>query len=226
MRLPAVPSIGDLVLFILSAVLIGPGCASLGLVSPVPHTLTVHLVVDGRAMTSEAADADGLVLQLHQRGDRAWVEVRNDGDRTRVIEQVAFEHRFPDGGPVSKVPRPKSTGPVPASEDAGQATPDLGPGTLDLGQRTWDVVIHGPRAFVRGAKAGYSTTIDTPEAFAEAFSGGARFWYTPHYALAPGVAVQGPAIIEQRESTVVVGPKASASLDAQFNLIMLLEGKS
>ncbi|MEQ1807545.1 MAG: hydantoinase/oxoprolinase family protein, partial [Burkholderiaceae bacterium] len=46
-----------------------------------------------------------------------------------------------------------------------------------------------------------------------------------HYALAPGVTVQGPAIVEQRESTVVVGPRASASLDAEFNLIMQLEAK-
>ena len=37
------------------------------------------------------------------------------------------------------------------------------------------------------------------------------------------VTVQGPAIIEQRESTVVVGPAASASLDPRFNLIMLLD---
>jgi len=43
-----------------------------------------------------------------------------------------------------------------------------------------------------------------------------------HYALVPGVPVAGPAIIEQRESTVVMGPSASASLDAQHNLIMLL----
>lgn len=43
-----------------------------------------------------------------------------------------------------------------------------------------------------------------------------------HYALVPGVPVAGPAIIEQRESTVVMGPNASASLDAQHNLIMLL----
>lgn len=43
-----------------------------------------------------------------------------------------------------------------------------------------------------------------------------------HYALLPGVPVEGPAIIEQRESTVVMGPNATASLDAQHNLIMLL----
>ena len=43
-----------------------------------------------------------------------------------------------------------------------------------------------------------------------------------HYAMRPGVAVAGPAIIEQRESTVVMGPNASASLDEHHNLIMLL----
>ncbi len=44
-----------------------------------------------------------------------------------------------------------------------------------------------------------------------------------HAALAAGVALAGPAIIEQRESTVVVGPNASATIDAQFNLVMTLE---
>ena len=43
-----------------------------------------------------------------------------------------------------------------------------------------------------------------------------------HYALLPGVPIEGPAIIEQRESTVVMGPNATASLDEQHNLIMLL----
>jgi N-methylhydantoinase A len=44
-----------------------------------------------------------------------------------------------------------------------------------------------------------------------------------HYALKQGEVIQGPAIIEQRESTAVMGPKASASLDERFNLIMLLD---
>ncbi|MDB6001376.1 MAG: hydantoinase/oxoprolinase family protein [Rhizobacter sp.] len=57
------------------------------------------------------------------------------------------------------------------------------------------------------------------------FSELGKFVDTPvydHYALLPGVPVEGPAIIEQRESTVVMGPNASASLDAQHNLIMIL----
>lgn len=57
------------------------------------------------------------------------------------------------------------------------------------------------------------------------FSELGKYALTPvydQYALLPGVPVVGPAIIEQRESTVVMGPNASASLDAEHNLIMLL----
>ncbi|HET7342092.1 MAG TPA: hydantoinase/oxoprolinase family protein [Methylomirabilota bacterium] len=43
-----------------------------------------------------------------------------------------------------------------------------------------------------------------------------------HYALAPGATVAGPAIVEQRESTVVVGPSATATVDAHHNLVLRL----
>lgn len=96
---------------------------------------------------------------------------------------------------------------------------------------TWRVRASGPKDEVSaGRLRGEARAVRNPRKgsrpvfFAEA----GRFVDTPvydHYALAPGVVVQGPAIVEQRESTVVVGPNASASLDAQFNLIMILEGK-
>ncbi len=45
------------------------------------------------------------------------------------------------------------------------------------------------------------------------------------YSLSPGVRFFGPAIIEERESTVLVGPKALVSLDEHLNLILTLEGQ-
>jgi N-methylhydantoinase A len=39
------------------------------------------------------------------------------------------------------------------------------------------------------------------------------------YALAPGATVQGPALIEEHESTCVIGPGDSVTVDAHFNLI-------
>jgi N-methylhydantoinase A/oxoprolinase/acetone carboxylase beta subunit len=44
------------------------------------------------------------------------------------------------------------------------------------------------------------------------------------YALAPGQSVQGPALVQERESTVVVGPSARASSDELGNLIVTLGG--
>ena len=40
------------------------------------------------------------------------------------------------------------------------------------------------------------------------------------YRLAPGHAFEGPAIVEERESTVVLGPGASARVDAWLNLVV------
>jgi N-methylhydantoinase A len=43
-----------------------------------------------------------------------------------------------------------------------------------------------------------------------------------HYRLQPGLEIEGPAIVEQRESTVVVGPRARAHVDTRGNLIMTI----
>ncbi len=44
------------------------------------------------------------------------------------------------------------------------------------------------------------------------------------YRLLPEASIQGPAIVEERESTVVVCPKAKATVDEYLNLIITLEG--
>ncbi len=43
-----------------------------------------------------------------------------------------------------------------------------------------------------------------------------------HYALAQGCDIAGPAIVEQRESTAVIGPSGRATLDAWSNLVITL----
>ena len=93
---------------------------------------------------------------------------------------------------------------------------------------TWRVRASGPKAPVSLAslRGESSTARDARKGTRPVFfSELGKYVDTPvydHYALVPGVPIEGPAIIEQRESTVVMGPNASASLDAQHNLIMLL----
>ncbi len=43
------------------------------------------------------------------------------------------------------------------------------------------------------------------------------------YSLQPGMSFTGPAVVEERESTVVVGPDARVTVDSYLNLIMELE---
>ncbi|MFT5131938.1 MAG: N-methylhydantoinase A [Gammaproteobacteria bacterium] len=54
-----------------------------------------------------------------------------------------------------------------------------------------------------------------------------NFLATPvydHYKLFPGADFKGPAIVEQRESTTVIGPEDSVRVDAYLNLIIELKG--
>ncbi len=44
------------------------------------------------------------------------------------------------------------------------------------------------------------------------------------YALKPNRAIRGPAIIEEKESTVVVGPDAYATIDEYFNVVIEMSG--
>ena len=42
------------------------------------------------------------------------------------------------------------------------------------------------------------------------------------YALAAGTALRGPAIVEERESTLVIGPNAAISVDTYGTLVVKL----
>ena len=46
------------------------------------------------------------------------------------------------------------------------------------------------------------------------------------YALSPGDEFEGPAIVEERESTLIVGPQASVTVDDYGSLIVLPMGRS
>ncbi|MGH7310842.1 MAG: hydantoinase/oxoprolinase family protein, partial [Candidatus Rokuibacteriota bacterium] len=90
----------------------------------------------------------------------------------------------------------------------------------------WRVTISGPRPQVHLGTAGRLATpgagIKTRRAY---FAEAAGFVPTPvydRYQLAPGSAFSGPAIIEERESTAVIGPGARCHVDAGLALVVEL----
>src|ERR1700687_3211179 len=98
----------------------------------------------------------------------------------------------------------------------------------------WRVVVSGPvpEISVSGAKPAAATiqgaTKPVPKTTRKAYFPEARGYVdTPvsaRYALPPGTTFLGPAIIEERESTTVVGPGARVSVDARLTLT--LEGEN
>ena len=92
---------------------------------------------------------------------------------------------------------------------------------------TWRLRTSGPPGKpVRAASEAPTGQAQAPKGYRPVFFADAQsFVRTPIYAydaLSTGRPVEGPAIIEQKESTIVVGPKASAVRDARGNLIMTL----
>jgi N-methylhydantoinase A len=103
----------------------------------------------------------------------------------------------------------------------------LGP-AVPLEILNWRVVAAGPRPTV-------TLQISTPAGSdsQQAYKG-ERLAYFPEaggfvstpiydrYRLAPGMRFVGPAIVEERESTAIIGPQARCSVDAQHNVVVEL----
>jgi N-methylhydantoinase A/oxoprolinase/acetone carboxylase beta subunit len=128
--------------------------------------------------------------------------------------------------------------PVPLGTLASQRAPELAaaferaytqlykrtPPGVAVEAISWRVVVAGPRP---------SLTLSHPPASAAAALKHERPVYFPEtgvtptpvydrYALAPGARFTGPAVIEERESTAVVGPGAQVHVDAQVNVVVTL----
>jgi N-methylhydantoinase A len=99
---------------------------------------------------------------------------------------------------------------------------------VDVEALNWRVIVAGPRPAIKVQQT------DAPATPLEATRRGERPAYFPEtsghvncpvydrYQLAPGMALRGPAIVEERESTVVVGPGARVEVDAYQNVVIWL----
>jgi N-methylhydantoinase A len=92
---------------------------------------------------------------------------------------------------------------------------------------TWRVVSSGPRPELalgaRGAPSGAERVKGSRYAYFRALGGHVETAVYDRYALEPGDAFAGPAIVEERESTLVVGPGQRAAVTAERSLVVSLE---
>ena len=101
------------------------------------------------------------------------------------------------------------------------------PHGIPIETMTWRLAASGPRP----APALQSRTADPPTGDPLKgrrpvyFPDGGSFLDTnvyDRYALAPGTELSGPAVVEERESTVVIGPRSRALIDQHLNLVIQL----
>lgn len=91
---------------------------------------------------------------------------------------------------------------------------------------TWRLEVLGPRPAIQldGEEVGaFSTSAaqkGTREIYMPEEEGFREVPVYDRYLLGPGAAFEGPAIVEERESTVVLGPEGRAEIDAARNLIL------
>ena len=93
----------------------------------------------------------------------------------------------------------------------------------------WRVVSSGPRPDLELAAVAVDASSRPPEARRAAFFPGlGGYVETPvydRYALRPGARLAGPAIVEERESTLVVGPGQLVEVTPELSLEVTLEAR-
>jgi N-methylhydantoinase A len=99
---------------------------------------------------------------------------------------------------------------------------------VDVEALNWRVIVAGPRPAIKVQQTdGRSTPLEAtrrgerPAYFPET-SGYVNCPVYDRYQLTAGMVLHGPAIIEERESTVVVGPEARVEVDAYQNVVIWL----
>jgi N-methylhydantoinase A len=83
-----------------------------------------------------------------------------------------------------------------------------------------DITVSGIKQVAPGSRAGQPVPKSTRNAYFPETRGYVDTPVYDRYALPPGAALAGPAIIEERESTTVVGPGARVTVDPRLTLIL------
>ena len=89
----------------------------------------------------------------------------------------------------------------------------------------WRVTVSGPSPNVKlqvRQATGLTVQKGSRRAYFPELGGFSMVPVLDRYAMAPGCTFVGPAIVEERESTTIIGPGARCSIDVQWNLVVEL----
>ncbi len=188
----------------------------------------------GRLDTLDWARANMLLAEMQAEGRALLADAGVPAEQVRY-ERMAEMRYVGQGHEISVALPDAPLGPAhrPVLQAAFEAEyvrlyGRLGP-PVPLELITWRVVASGPAPTLRlvvsgggGGNAAAARKGVRPAYFPE-LGGMATTPVYDRYALGPGAELAGPAIVEERESTLVVGPGARCRVDDGWNLIVTLQ---
>jgi N-methylhydantoinase A len=168
-------------------------------------------------------EAEGRALLEASGAPADRIQFRREAEMRYVGQGYEISVRLPDEllGPASDSTLLSSFG-----ETYRRLYGRLGP-PVPVEITNWRVHCSGPKSqvhleIVPETNAVGSARKGARPAYFPEFNGFVETPVYDRYCLAPGATVEAPAIVEERESTVVVGPRARAHLDEHWNLIVEL----
>jgi len=181
----------------------------------------------------DAADWDALTrlfVEMEDEGRELLARAGVTAGDTRVsriaeMRYVGQGHEVEAPMPAGRL-SPASLPAITASfEDAYRALYHRLPQGVPIEALNWRVTVSGPPPRLAfGGGAGPRGTADAVKTSRRAWFAEAAGWIdTPvydRYAFGPGATFAGPAIVEERESTAVIGPGASCRVDDGLTLVV------
>ena len=175
------------------------------------------------------ADWNHLNRLFREMDEEARAILRDAGVRDPVMSRSADMHFLGQGfeltaaAPLGRL-GPQSIAAIKrAFHDEYKKIYGALPGDLPVEALTWRLRAAGPKPKVAVA-AQATTGKNRRRALRRAYFPEARRYLETavynRYALTPGDSIKGPAVVEERESTVVIGPSGRAKVDGDLNLVI------
>ncbi|HZP96276.1 MAG TPA: hydantoinase/oxoprolinase family protein [Candidatus Limnocylindria bacterium] len=170
---------------------------------------------------------NALLVELAERGRAALTDADVEGDAVEIVREADMRIR----GQVFDISVPIPGGPLGAG-DVGTIRDAFGrvyrrlysrhDANAELEVVNWKVTACGPRRVPRlgGASAGGDPRRGTRLAYVAALGASVNATVYDRYRLATGATLEGPALIEERETTVWIPPSGRVRVDEHLNIVL------
>ncbi len=176
----------------------------------------------------DLAEVEHIVAELQSKGEALLAEA---GVRERIAVERSADGRFVGQLHELTVPLPREPLHGEHKNQVSEKFMELYsqryghlPQVRSLEFLSWRVTVSGPRPPMQTSVAPRASNANAGRrSERRAYFGKAGFIATPvydRYAMAPGMRVNGPAIVEERESTAIVPPDRMLLVDDHLNLVI------